>query len=99
MLSHPTTEWEQGCATFRASLASWNEKFVSATEKATKVFRFVYNNYQNSITLLDSGSVQVKGGITIVVGLLAGLLLGFAVSSFVCTTIEINKKEEESEAK
>ena len=94
-LNHLTPEWVNGCKAFVEDLQATTTSLQADCEKTTAVYRYSYENYQNSVTIQETGSVQVKGGITMFVGLAAGLVLGFAVSTFVVTAIEVYKKEEE----
>lgn len=94
-LNHLTPEWVNGCKAFVEDLQSTTTSLQADCEKTTAIYRYSYENYQNSVTIQETGSVQVKGGITMFVGLAAGLVLGFAVSTFVVTAIEVYKKEEE----
>ena len=94
-LKHIDSTWANGCKQYLNSLKETVTSLQNDCEKGTNVFRYSYEHYQNSMTIQDTGSIQVKGGISMFIGLAVGLVLGFAISTFVVTAIEVNKKEEE----
>lgn len=94
-LNHLTPEWIQGCQDFVAAVNSCEDTLKNEVSKSTQAYRFAYIHYQNSASLLDTGNVQLKGGLNMFIGLAAGIILGFAVSTIICSSIEVNKKEEE----
>ena len=64
-------------------------------QEATSVFKFLYSHYNNGASILGTGRVQVKGNVSWVIGLVAGLVLGFALTTFVTGELELNRKKEE----
>ncbi len=64
-------------------------------QEATSTFKFLYSHYNNGASILGSGRVQVKGNVSWAIGLVAGLVIGFALSTFVTGELELNRKKEE----
>ena len=94
-LNHVTPEWVAGCEVLVNQINECYTVLKDEIGTATHVYRYSYTNYQNSVSILDTGHVVMKGGLNMFIGLVAGLVLGFVVSTLVCTSIETFKKEEE----
>ena len=59
----------------------------------------MYNHYNNGVSILNSGYVEVKSSISWVIGFAVGLILGFLVTSFITGEIEVNYQKKEKESK
>ena len=94
-LNHVTPEWVAGCQTLVSQINECHTVLKDEIGTATQVYRFSYSHYQNSASILDTGHATLKGGLNMFIGLAAGLVLGFVVSTLICTPIENSKKEEE----
>ncbi len=97
-LSTLDSDWVTNNTDFNISLAAVASALEAERQEATAVFRYLYNHYNNGVSVLNSGYVQVKGNISWVIGLAFGLIVGFLVTSFVTGEVEVNyvKKEKES---
>ena len=67
--------------------------------EATESFKYMYNHYNNGVSVLNSGYVEVKSSISWVIGFAVGLILGFLVTSFITGEIEVNYQKKEKESK
>ena len=65
--------------------------------EATQVFRYVYIFFNNGLSILNSGYVELKGSVHWSIGLIGGLLLGFVASSLIMAEYTISKEKQESE--
>lgn len=92
-------DWVSGNETFKANLTSASEALESERQEATTSFRYIYNHYNNGVSVFNSGYVEVTGSISWVIGLAAGLVIGFLVVSFITGEVEVNYKKKEKEAK
>ena len=96
-LNHITADWVQGCADFQQNAKNCSTILKEEVNKSTQAFRFSYDHYQNSVSLLNTGTVQLKGGLSMFIGLAAGMVLGFVISTLIVSSIEIHKKDDKKE--
>lgn len=94
----PTSEesvaFANGCKAFTKRIADYHDVLEDDSEVTTSVLRYCYDSYQNRVSILGTGYVVTAKGISDFIGLAAGLVLGFAISSLICASIYINKEEE-----
>ena len=81
------TDWVAANAAFKTTIKNSVEKLESEIENATNIFHYVYEN-NNSIIVWNSGNVDVAKSLPWALGLAAGLVLGFAVSSIIAGEVE-----------
>ncbi len=93
-LSAKEEKWVKCCKDFASQLADVTKDIKKDLTTATDASRYIYSNCQNNISILGSGTVDVKNNIPWFVGALVGALLGFCISTFVCTALVIYKKED-----
>ena len=87
-------DWKAGCASFKTKLDSYKTLLDADREVASSAFRYCYKTYKNDVIIQDGGYVKVDGAISSIIGLAAGLLVGFAASSLITAAIYIYKKED-----
>lgn len=95
-LNNYDADWVETNTAFNTRILSSAETLKSQVEAATKVFHYVYNA-NNSITVLNSGYVDVTGSLPWAIGLVGGLVLGFVVSSLITAEVEGHKGEKKEE--
>ena len=95
-LNHIDADWIEANTAFNTRILASAETLKSQVDIATKVFHYVYNA-NNSITVLNSGYVDVTGSLPWVIGLVGGLVLGFVVSSLITAEVEGHKSEKKEE--
>lgn len=88
--------WVEANTAFNTRILASAEILKGQVETATKVFHYVYNA-NNSITVLNSGYVDVTKSLPWVIGLVGGLVLGFVVSSLITAEVEGHKGEKKEE--
>ena len=64
---------------------------------AGDVYGFVNNKYNNQINFYTPGVAKLQGHLSNFIGLAAGLVLGFALATVVCTFVYIAKKDKEEQ--
>ena len=91
--------WAEGCKKFKDSVKKYYDLLEEDSETTTGVVRYCYDVYQNRVNVLDGGYVVAKGGITSLVGIVGGLVIGFLASSLIAGAVVTyqnnNKKKEE----
>ena len=92
-------DWIARNAAFNAELIAASEALGNERNEATSTFRHLYSSYKNSVSVFNSGYIDIEGNIHWAIGLVGGLILGFLVSSFITGEVEINYKKKEKEAK
>ena len=85
--------WVQSNKAFETSIKSLKDSLLEERQSATKVYRTMYKN--SKVVLLTSGYVVLEGGMSPFVGLAAGLVAGFLISSIACCAVYISKEEKE----
>ena len=94
------TNWVSKNAQFGEDLLASAQALEAERNEATQSFRYVYNHYNNGVSVFNSGYVEVKGNVSWAIGLAVGLILGFVITSFVTGEVEVNyKKKEVKESK
>ena len=86
--------WVSENTAFAASVESAKTKLLSHRVTINKIYQDIYSLYSNKVTILNSGYVVLEKSLSSLLGIAAGLLVGFVVSSVVCTGVVIYKKED-----
>ncbi|MCR5348587.1 MAG: hypothetical protein K6E59_03150 [Bacilli bacterium] len=89
-----TLVWAEGCANFRASVLEILATLGGAEGYAKKVdnaYKYLYATQRSSVTYYNANVIVVSGTIPNIIGPIAGAVLGFVISSFICTAVFINK--------
>lgn len=86
--------WIAECAAFKAKIADYKAKLVADRNVTSEAFRYCYKANQNQVIIQNGGYIKVEGAISSIIGLAAGLLVGFAASSLITAAIYIYKKED-----
>lgn len=94
-LEHLEDEWVKGCKDFKAKLLDYKTKLLPDIDVSTSVYQFCYSKYQNKVNIKDSGYVMVEGAISSFIGIPAGMVLFFLVTTLVTEAIVVYKKDEE----
>ncbi len=98
-LNHLEANWERSNHSFGVEIDILAEYLQTTREEATTTFRYIYDHYNNGVSVFNSGYVEVKSSISWVIGFAVGLVLGFLVTSFITGEIEVNGKKKEKESK
>ena len=85
-------DWIQENKDFRDSVISLKGFLSEERLSASKVYRACYQN--SKVTFLNAGYVTVKGGMSSIIGLALGLVVGFVASSLICCSVYISKEEK-----
>ena len=93
----PTTDesknWIAGNTAFAEKVKTLKPVLLNECAPATNVYRALYKN--SKAILLNSGYVAIEGGMSPFIGLAAGLVGGFLLSSLICCGVFISKEEKE----
>ena len=89
------TNWVSKNAEFGQELIAAGTALEAECKEATTTFRYLYNHYNNGVSVFNSGYVEVKSSISWAIGLVVGLVLGFVITSFVTGEVEVNYKKKE----
>ena len=92
-------DWVARNTAFNNDLMSSSESLLNERDEATTTFRHLYSHYKNSVSVYNSGYINVTGSIHWAIGLVGGLILGFLLTSFVTGEVEVNYKKKEKESK
>ena len=99
-LNDPTLGgWDEACVAAQAKVKEIAGKLEEKRVVANDNYHYVYNTFLNKTTYNYSGSVKLSGHISNILGIIIGLVAGFAISSFVCASIEVYKEEVAEEKK
>ena len=98
-LTNLDATWVSKNAAYGEELAAAASSLIVERSKATDSFKYMYDRYNNGVSILNSGYVEVKSSISWVIGFAVGLILGFLVTSFITGEIEVNGKKKEKESK
>lgn len=91
--------WVANNAQYGEDLNAAATSLENERAEATESFKYMYNHYNNGVSVLNSGYVEVKSSISWVIGFAVGLILGFLVTSFITGEIEVNYQKKEKESK
>ena len=78
---------------FAEKIKNLKDSLTEERLSSTKVYRAAYKN--SKAVLLNTGYVTIEGGISPFIGLAAGLVAGFLVSSLICCSLFISKEDDE----
>ena len=87
-------DWISACAAFKAKLSAYKASLDADRVVTSEAYRFCYKSYKNYVSIQNGGYVKVDGAISSVIGLAAGLAVGFIASSLITAAIYIYKKED-----
>lgn len=87
--------WADECKTFKESIMSVKAQLLSDTEKGSTIYKFVNNKYRNSVSYVNPGIIVVSGALSPWIGIVAGALIGFLVSSLICGGVYVSKLDKE----
>ena len=96
-LTEKDPTWVANNDAYALALADGRNQLENERQEATSVFKFLYTHYNNGASILGTGRVQVKGSVNWVIGLVCGLVIGFALSTFVTGELELNGKGKKKE--
>ena len=91
--SHDESTWINAHKAFAEKIKNLKDSLTEERLSSTKVYRAAYKN--SKAVLLNTGYVTIEGGISPFIGLAAGLVAGFLVSSLICCSLFISKEDEE----
>lgn len=92
-----TQAWKDECDAFKLSLVETASRLKNDRLTAGDVYGFVNNKYNNQINFYTPGVAKLQGHLSNFIGLAAGLVLGFALATVVCTFVYIAKKGKEEQ--
>jgi hypothetical protein len=99
-LSSPTTDnWDQACVTFGTTVSSYVNKLEGELTPTNTVFRTLYANNKDSVYYSDSGVAVLTGYKSEWIGAIAGIVIGFVLSSLICTGLGVSQDRKKAEAK
>lgn len=96
-LEHLDPTWVENNTKYAASLTEGASTLERERDEATSIYRYVFSLYSNGVSIHNSGYVEMKNSIHWIIGLALGLVLGFAVSSFVVAEVEYYKSNKKPE--
>lgn len=96
-LTEKDPTWVANNDAYALALADGRNQLENERQEATSVFKFLYTHYNNGASILGTGRVQVKGSVNWAIGLVCGLVIGFALSTFVTGELELNGKGKKKE--
>ena len=98
-LAHVGTNaaWVNSNTQYGQDLNTAAAELESERAEATVSFKYMYNHYNNGVSILNSGYVEVKSSISWAIGLAVGVILGFLITSFITGEIEVNYQKKEKE--
>ena len=88
------TTWVEKNAAFAEELSAAANSLENEKNEASESFKFMFNHYNNGVSVFNTGYVEVKGNVAWPIGLVVGLILGFVISSLITGEVEVYKKEE-----
>ena len=90
--------WKDQCDAFKLSLVETAGRLKNDRLTAGDVYGFVNNKYNNQVSFYTPGIAKLENHISNLIGVAAGLVLGFVLSTLVCTFVYIAKKDKEEQA-
>lgn len=97
-LANPTTnDWASKCATFGKTLEQAKAAYTRDLKAVNSHFVFLGSSQARSYVSTPSG-IETKSGLNMWIGAVAGLILGYAASSLICTFVGIWKEDKEEAA-
>ncbi len=98
--SESTIQWRADCQDFRANLASLKEKLVTThRDTVTTAYRNLYLDKRSSVNFTTAGVISTSGHLSNAIGVLGGVVLGFALSSLICTGVLMIREEKAAKPK
>ena len=94
-----TQAWKDECDAFKLQLVETAGQLKNDRLTAGDVYGFVNNKYNNHANVYTPGVAKLEGHISSLIGLGAGLILGFVLATVICTFVFISKKEKEEDKK
>lgn len=96
-LKDKTATWVEGNDKFVSAVDSLKESLIADRESATNVYRSVYSTYCNKVTLINAGYVVSTGSVSSLIGVGAGLVGGFLLSSLICMAVHVYKDDKKKQ--
>ena len=94
--SSAPSNWVEDCNSFISRLNQASEGIQVDVQNAESAYHFVYNNFKNRANIYTTGIAKLEGHISGAVGVVAGLLVGYVLSSVILMIVYMYapKKEE-----
>ena len=100
LMGSESDAWKAECSEFVLTLAETAGDLKQDRTTAGDVYGYVQNKYNNQVNFYTPGVAKMQGHLSSLIGVAAGLALGFIASTLVVTIVYISKKEKkESEEK
>lgn len=90
--------WKDQCDAFKLSLVETSSRLKNDRLTAGDVYGFVNNKYNNQVSFYTPGVAKLESHLSNFIGVGAGLVLGFVLSTLICTFVYIAKKDKEEQA-
>lgn len=87
-------DWKAKCSEFALTLAETAGDLKQDRTTAGDVYGYVQNKYNNQVNFNTPGVAKLQGHLSSLIGVAAGLALGFIASTLVVTIVYISKKEK-----